>query len=77
MDCSRQPHNELRALTDALTAGYAPNLEHLYVCATARLYSERDIALKALRQVTAARKFLVRLESRIKMRLPPPKTIDI
>ncbi len=71
MDCSRRPCVQLHDLARALRKGHAPNLEYLFVRATAPYYRGSDVGLKALREAAASREPPVTLVSEIKTRLPP------
>ena len=71
MDCSRRPCVQLHDLTCVLRKGHLPNLEYLFVRATASYYRGSDVELKALREAAASREPPVMLESEIKSRLPP------
>ena len=70
MDCSRRPCVQLRDLTRSLREGHLPNLEGLFVRATAPYYRGSDVELKALREAAASREPPVMLVSEIKTRLP-------
>ena len=71
MDCSFRPCVQLRDLTRVLQTGHLPNLEYLFVRATAPYYRGSDVELKALREAAESREPSVKLFSEIKTRLPP------
>lgn len=67
MDCSRSPRFELRELTLALKAGYAPRLDSLYVRSTKKCLAidgTRE-ALKGLLEAATSRVPPVHVESKI------------
>ncbi|CAM9512174.1 unnamed protein product [Ectocarpus fasciculatus] len=69
MDCSREPHHQLRVLAGALAGGHVPRLERLLVRATAPYYRDSDVELLALKRAAASRSPPVELELQIKTRL--------
>ena len=71
MDCSRSPSIQLHHLSRTLREGHLPNLEGLFVRATAPYYRGSDAELKALREAAASRQPPVKLVSEIKTRLLP------
>lgn len=68
MDCSRDPGNELRAVTAALEAGEVPRLTYLFMRSTKAYHPSNRTkeGVRALKQAAAARVPPVRVETEIK-----------